>query len=157
MSLLIVPLYLLLALNININPWIQHAMHKKWSFLLRISSINVTKSAMEEILDGKLHFLCSDVNWMSHVLSTHALCQEVSVWWSLKKTLDKGTVILFLCFNFICQLGIVKSGVFLVSSAKIKKSVKYYSIISRKTAIFIMLKNERMQGLKIQNTQFVIN
>ena len=29
--------------------------HKKWSFQLRISSVNVTK----EILNGKLHFLCS--------------------------------------------------------------------------------------------------
>ena len=41
------------------------ALHKKWSFPLRISSVNVTKSATtdlvtftEEILNGKLHFLC---------------------------------------------------------------------------------------------------
>ena len=42
-------------------------LHKKWSFSLRISSANVTKSAVncsvfiftEETLDGKLHFLCS--------------------------------------------------------------------------------------------------
>ena len=49
-------------------------MHKKWSFPLRISPVNVTKSAgmwpnpqfpadlvtfTVEILDGKLHFLCS--------------------------------------------------------------------------------------------------
>ena len=42
-------------------------MHKKWSFLLRISSVNVAKSVettdlvtfIEEILNGKLHFLCS--------------------------------------------------------------------------------------------------
>ena len=41
--------------------------HKKWSFPLRISSVNVTKSAEncgfghinEEILNGKLHFVCS--------------------------------------------------------------------------------------------------
>ena len=40
---------------------------QKWSFPLRISSVNVTKSAencglvtlTEEILNGKLHFLCS--------------------------------------------------------------------------------------------------
>ena len=40
---------------------------QKWSFLLRISSVNVTKSAgncdlvtfTEDILNGKLHFLCS--------------------------------------------------------------------------------------------------
>ena len=34
------------------------ALHKKWSFQLRISSVNVTKST-EEILNRKLHFLCS--------------------------------------------------------------------------------------------------
>ena len=38
--------------------------HKKWSFLLRISSVNVTRSAnlvtfTEEIFNGKLYFLCS--------------------------------------------------------------------------------------------------
>ena len=41
---------------------------KKWSFPLRISSVNVTKSAVscgfdhtyEDILNGKLHFLCSE-------------------------------------------------------------------------------------------------
>ena len=38
-----------------------HSLHKKWSFPLRISSVNVTKSAVlctftEEILNGKLHF-----------------------------------------------------------------------------------------------------
>ena len=46
-------------------------LHKKWSFPLRISSVNVTKSAQKtadlvtftgEILNGKLHFLCS-VTW----------------------------------------------------------------------------------------------
>ena len=46
------------------------SLHKKWSFPLRISSANVTKSAVyfgfghiysftEEIFNGKLHFLCS--------------------------------------------------------------------------------------------------
>ena len=55
----------------------QYSLHKKWSFPLRISSVNVTKSAeespnstketadlvtlTEEILNGKLHFLCSDI------------------------------------------------------------------------------------------------
>ena len=42
------------------------SLHKKWSFLLSISSVNVTKYAgncglvtfTEEILNGKLHFLC---------------------------------------------------------------------------------------------------
>ena len=40
---------------------------KKWSFPLRISSVNVTKSAVlvsftEETLNGKLHFLCSAIH-----------------------------------------------------------------------------------------------
>ena len=38
-------------------------LHKKWSFPLRISSVNVIKSDLvtftEEILNGKLRFLCS--------------------------------------------------------------------------------------------------
>ena len=45
-------------------------LHKKWSFPLRISSINITNSAAncglvtftEKILNGKLHFFCS-VPW----------------------------------------------------------------------------------------------
>ena len=44
------------------------ALHKKWSFPLRISSVNVTKSPgsvtifghiSEEVVNGKLHFVCS--------------------------------------------------------------------------------------------------
>ena len=38
---------------------------KKWSFPLRISSVNVTSDLVtftEEILNGKLHFLCSALN-----------------------------------------------------------------------------------------------
>ena len=43
------------------------ALHKKWSFPLKISSVNVTQSAgncgfghiIEEILNGRLHSLCS--------------------------------------------------------------------------------------------------
>ena len=46
-------------------------LHKKWSFPLRISPVNMTKSTgncglvtfTEEILDRKLHFLCS-VFWV---------------------------------------------------------------------------------------------
>ena len=35
-------------------------LHKKWSFPLRISSVNLDLvSFTEEILNGKLHFLCS--------------------------------------------------------------------------------------------------
>ena len=43
-------------------------MHKKLSFSLRISSVNVTESARncgfghtEEILNGKVHFMCSEM------------------------------------------------------------------------------------------------
>ena len=47
------------------------SLHKEWNFPLRISSINVTKSAVssglvmftEEIHNGKLHFLCSTFSW----------------------------------------------------------------------------------------------
>ena len=46
----------------------EQALHKKQSFPLRISSVNLTKSAgncgfdhiYEEILNGKLQFLCSE-------------------------------------------------------------------------------------------------
>ena len=46
---------------------IQLTLHKKWSFPIRISTVNVTKSAVNrgfghiywEILNGKFHFLCS--------------------------------------------------------------------------------------------------
>ena len=45
----------------------KRSLHKKWSFRLRISSVNVTKCEgncgfghiTEEVLNGKLHFLCS--------------------------------------------------------------------------------------------------
>ena len=37
--------------------YILHSLHKEWRFPLRISVVNVTKSA--EIRNGKLHFLCS--------------------------------------------------------------------------------------------------
>ena len=36
-------------------------LHKKWSFPLRISSVNVTKSAGGFVQFG--HFLCSDESW----------------------------------------------------------------------------------------------
>ena len=47
----------------------KHSLYRKWSFPLKISWINVTKSAgtadlvtlTEEILNRKLHFLCSDL------------------------------------------------------------------------------------------------
>ena len=50
------------------DQWMINALHKKWSFSLRISSVNVTKSTENcrfghiywKNPDGKLHFLCSD-------------------------------------------------------------------------------------------------
>ena len=74
------------------------ALHKKWSFSLKISSVNVTKSAVscsftftEEILDGKLHFLCSagvslvdlkHVNaCLGHCFSTIGISQNVGPIW----------------------------------------------------------------------------
>ena len=54
------------SLMLYLTRW-KFTLHKKWSFPLRISSINLTKSAgncdlvtfTEEILHGKFHFLCS--------------------------------------------------------------------------------------------------
>ena len=66
-------------------------LHKKWSFTLRISSVNVPKSAViadlvtftEKVLNGKLHFLCSvrGFQWPSSIEKTlwlsSALCESV--------------------------------------------------------------------------------
>ena len=53
----------------------KHSLHKKWSFPLRISSVNVTTADLvwftEEILNGKLHFLCSDYNLESGLYCHH--------------------------------------------------------------------------------------
>ena len=46
-----------------------YTLHKNWGFPLRISSVNVIKllftadlvTSIKEILNGKLHFLCSDI------------------------------------------------------------------------------------------------
>ena len=43
-------------------------MHKKWSFPLRISSVNVA-TFIEEILNGKLHFLRSGIFFVTGRLS----------------------------------------------------------------------------------------
>ena len=70
---------LLLSVNLSANcaPFIFHkterhhyTLRKKWSFPLRTSPANVTNlqfptdlvTFIEETLDGKLHFLCSDIN-----------------------------------------------------------------------------------------------
>ena len=62
-----------------------YALHKKWSFPLRISSVNVTKSTG----NWKLYFLCSDVtfNILNHYISL--LCYYIaiksiySIWYEL--------------------------------------------------------------------------
>ena len=60
----------------------EHTLHKKWICPLRISSIIVTKSPdlvtfTEKILNGKLHFLCSDIviadSWFGLVMSAMQL------------------------------------------------------------------------------------
>ena len=55
-------------------------MHKKWSFLVRISPVNVTKLARnfgfgtfaKEILNRRLHFLCSESTIFSDLCSTRS-------------------------------------------------------------------------------------
>ena len=47
----------------------QNVLHKKWSFPLRISSVNVT----EEILNGKLYFLCSAILFLLWFISNRYL------------------------------------------------------------------------------------
>ena len=59
-------------------PTIKVSLQKKWSFLLKISSVNVTKSAgncglvtfADKILNGELHFLCSAC-FAEHSYKTH--------------------------------------------------------------------------------------
>ena len=50
----------------------QSALNKKWSFLLRISSVNVTKSAgiCRVLFNGKLHLLCRAIIhfWLSFII-----------------------------------------------------------------------------------------
>ena len=57
----------------------RHLLHKKWSFSLRISSVNVTKPAdlvtfTKEILNGKLYFCVVIINnglvWRTRIISS---------------------------------------------------------------------------------------
>ena len=69
---------------ISLNKFAGYSLHKKWGFPLSISSLNVTKSAgncdlvtfTEEILNGKLHFLCSD--WLSPLSATEWFSENVN-------------------------------------------------------------------------------
>ena len=66
------------------------SLHKKWSFLLRTSSVNVTKSVTqetvdlvtftEEIVNGKLPFLCNGWTfiWITHSFSL-SLCLSLGI------------------------------------------------------------------------------
>ena len=73
-------------------------LHKKWSFQLQISSVNVAKSAgncglvifTEEICNGKLHFLCS-VNYLLSLFCT--------LLFLLILTLKNLNTMLYSCFN----------------------------------------------------------
>ena len=67
-------------------------LHKKWSFSLRISSVNVTNpqetvnlvTFTEEIFNGKLQFLCMDLYFMKCSKNyTKNHCQCNSTWISL--------------------------------------------------------------------------
>ena len=51
----------------SLSKLVLEVLHKKWSFPLRVSSVYVTKSSVfylvtftEEMLNGKLYFLCSE-------------------------------------------------------------------------------------------------
>ena len=74
---------------ISYSQW--NALHKKWGFPLRISSVNVTKSDLaiftEEILDGKLHSLCSDVSIVGFLFLFLSFELFREMWWILMKHL----------------------------------------------------------------------
>ena len=76
-------------------------LHKNWSFPLRISSVNVTKSAVpadlvtftEEILNGKLHFLCSEKTLKygkyKTFMESHYLLSDIKVRVFFEKYMEK--------------------------------------------------------------------
>ena len=82
------------------------SLHKKWRFPLRISTINMTKSATadlvtftEEILIEKLYFLCSAwgiESWMPEISGISLLLYCSSALYSVSSEFDNA----FLCFFF---------------------------------------------------------
>ena len=72
---------------------VSQTLHKKWIFPLRISSVNMTKSAetadlatfTEGVLNGKIQFLCSEMfdSFNGDCESNCQHCQWISQW---KKT-----------------------------------------------------------------------
>ena len=79
---------LLLRFPYPTNKMLGKTLHKKWSFILRIFSVNVTKSAVKfhrKIFAGKLQFLC---NKTLHIL-LQFLCKRVkhclNIWWLMER------------------------------------------------------------------------
>ena len=84
-------------------------LHKKWSFPWRISSVNVIKSAgnlvtfTDEILNGKLHFLCS-AKYAEYINCSY--CKEANLIWAFLFRLNykvlwpNGLVNYLLCKSF---------------------------------------------------------
>ena len=78
-----------------------YALHKKWSFPLRISSVNPADlvTFTDEFLTGKLHFLRSDVlatcsryvciSYLKR-LESYSLYQDIKVWRRLGWIFSKG-------------------------------------------------------------------
>ena len=71
-------IYSILAQIGNLYVYFLKPLHKKWSFPLRISSVNVAKSTVlvtltEEILNGKPHF-CA----VKHIYTNQEKCKRIS-------------------------------------------------------------------------------
>ena len=75
---------------------LQHLLHKKWNFPLRISPVNVTKTwetadlvaFAGEILNGKLHFLCRGsmccnlcltILWILTAIKLYLICKFIVI------------------------------------------------------------------------------
>ena len=99
-----------LAKNASIIP---EALDKKWSFPLRISLVNVPNPHFaadlvlftEEILNGKLHFLCGEVSWcefLVHKVFKEGIISETKIlncW--LRRNIYWLRLVLLQCFaNF---------------------------------------------------------
>ena len=51
--------------QVNKVSFLYNSTQKKWSFPLKISSVNVTKS--EEMINGQLNILCSEIVFLAEV------------------------------------------------------------------------------------------
>ena len=62
----------------------EESLHKEWRFPLRVSSVNVTIcDHTEEILNGKLHFLCSECIYLP---SSEGRDLSKQFWWPVGGT-----------------------------------------------------------------------